>query len=77
MSSQIKVDNIQSNSPPNVATQLPYGGVVSPGYALTCNGGIAISGIVTSTSFSGDGSSLTNLNAASIGQVISIKLICS
>jgi len=74
MSSQIKVDNIESNSPPSSAVVLPYGATVSPGFALTCSGGISATGSITATSFSGDGSNLTNIPVATIGTIISFYI---
>jgi hypothetical protein len=75
MPSKIQVNSIESNSPPNIATILPYGCVVSAGYALTCNGGVNIAGVVTATSFSGDGSGLSNLAVVNTGAVISNLII--
>jgi len=46
------------------APQLTYGASIPVGYGLTGAGGINVTGIVTATSFSGDGSSLTNISAS-------------
>jgi len=75
MSSQIKVDNIESNSPPSSAVVLPYGATVSPGFALTCSGGMNISGVVTATSFSGDASNLTNIPGTTASKALAYKRI--
>ena len=74
MASQIRVDNIQGNSTEGPVI-LPYGASISPGYALTCAGGMSISGILTATSFSGDGSGLTNLPIATPSKTIALGFI--
>ena len=48
---------------------------VASGYALTCSGGVNITGIVTATSFSGDGSNLVNLTVINAGKAVAIKYI--
>ena len=70
MPSEIRVDTIESNNPPNNPTNFPHGIVVSSGYALTCSGNVNITGIVTATSFSGDGSNLINLPLITIQKAI-------
>jgi hypothetical protein len=74
MASQIKVDNIEARTT-ETPTQLVNGAIVSSGYALTCSGGINITGVLTATSFTGDGSGLTNLDVASEGQTIALYII--
>ena len=76
MASILNVDNIQSATD-NLAVSLTYGGVISSGYALTCSGGINVSGVVTATSFSGDGSGLTNLPGLSNSGAVAFKRILS
>jgi hypothetical protein len=75
MPSQIGVNSIQSYDPPNIAPILSNGLTVASGYALTCSGGINIVGVVTATSFSGDGSAITNLPLATIGTAIGQSII--
>ena len=69
MPSQIGVNSITSYNPPNAAPIFPYGLTVSSGYALTCSGGVNITGVVTATIFTGDGSALTNLPLIVVGEV--------
>jgi len=75
MASKINVDNIESSDPANSPVNLVYGGSISSGYALTCSGGINVTGVVTATSFDGDGSGLTNLPVATIGTVIGLYIV--
>jgi hypothetical protein len=63
--------NINDNGPPTFT----QGIVVSAGYALTCNGGVNIAGVVTATSFSGNGSGLTNLAVVSPSKLIALQFI--
>ena len=73
MSSQLRVNSIQSDTV-GIAVSFPFGLSVSSGYALT-SGGLNISGVATATSFSGDGSALTNLPVAPVGQVIALYTV--
>jgi len=72
--SQLNVDLI-TNRDDTGAPLLVYGADVSAGYALTCSGGINITGIMTATSFSGDGANLTNLTITSAGKAYALSLI--
>ena len=56
--SQINVDIIRSRT----------------GTAATCDKGLVISGVTTSTSFSGDGSGLTGITADGVGDLASLKV---
>lgn len=73
MASILNVNNIQSAE--DSAASLTFGGVVSSGYALTCAGGVNVSGVVTATSFVGNGSSLTSLPLAESSTVVALYLI--
>ena len=72
--STIKVDQIADRLGTG-APIITQGAVVSAGYAVTCAGGVNISGVVTATSFSGDGSALTNLTIVSPSKAIAFKKI--
>ena len=58
--SKVRADNI-SNRADDGAPALTYGAEVPVGYGITGAGGINITGVVTATSFSGDGSGLTGV----------------
>jgi hypothetical protein len=74
--SQLRVDNITSNRNSSTAPVIfPYGFEVGAGFALTCSGGINVSGIVSATSFSGNGATLTNLPFTSAGQTLAYSII--
>jgi hypothetical protein len=58
--SKVRADNI-SNRANDGAPALTFGAEVPVGYGITGAGGINITGVVTATSFSGDGSGLTGV----------------
>ena len=58
--SRIRADKFVNNAATG-APQLTYGAEVVAGVGITGAGGIDITGIVTATSFSGDGSGLTGV----------------
>ena len=69
--SVLRINQI-ANKTDDGAPTFTKGVVVAAGYALTCSG-INISGVITATSYSGDGSSLTNLSAVSTSKAIALK----
>jgi len=73
MSSQLRVDSIEPSTA-GIAVSFPFGLSVSSGYALT-SGGLNVSGVVTATSFSGNGSALTDLPLAAIGKIIALYTV--
>jgi len=73
MSSQLRVNSIEPSTT-GIAVSFPFGLSVSPGYALTTSG-LNVSGVITATSFYGDGSALTNLPLAPIGQIIALYTV--
>ena len=58
--SRIRADRFVNNAATG-APELTYGAEVPVGYGITGAGGINITGVVTATSFSGDGSGLTGV----------------
>jgi hypothetical protein len=65
------ITNLTQDGPPLFVNGL----TVASGYALTCSGGINISGVVTATSFSGDGLALTSLPGIYPGPLIAIQTV--
>jgi len=61
-----------SNKTDNGSPTFTKGVVVAPGYALTCSG-INITGVITATSFSGDGTNLINLPTVSASKAVALK----
>lgn len=57
------------------APTLTHGATVPVGYGLTAAGGINVVGVLTSTTFVGDGSALTGISGATVGQAISFKIL--
>lgn len=60
--SRIRADRFVNNAATG-APELTYGAEVPVGYGITGAGGINITGVVTATSFYGDGSNLTGVTA--------------
>ncbi len=58
--SKVRSDNI-SNRADDGAPALTYGAELPVGYGITGAGGVNITGVVTATSFSGDGTVLTGV----------------
>ena len=71
---QIKVDRIVNRND-NGAPELTRGLIVPSGQVIGGAGGINVTGIVTASSFSGNGSGLTNLSIATRGRAIAYKKI--
>lgn len=71
---QIKVNSI-TNRNNNGPVNLPNGALISSGGIIA--GNISVSGILTATSFSGDGSQLTNLPGVTNSKVIALNKILS
>lgn len=72
--SAIQVDQI-TNQAGTGAPTLTHGATIPVGYAITCAGGLNVVGVLTATTFSGDGSGLTNIVTCTEGQAISFKLL--
>lgn len=74
--SVIKIDSISSNrNSYNSPVIFPYGMEISTGYALTCAGGINVSGACTAAAYSGSGALLTNLPGVTISKTFAITTI--
>jgi hypothetical protein len=69
----LRVDSIV-NKTDDGRPLLSIGASISAGYALTATN-ISIPGDLYATSFSGDGSGLTNLKTASSSQVLVVKML--
>lgn len=69
MSSRIQVDEILAESPSTAAVSLPLGAAIQ-NTDLKFDGSARLVGVMTATTFAGDGSSLTSLDAATNGQAI-------
>lgn len=75
MTSQIQVNFIQSYDPANSAVTFPEGIYVPSGKSINSSSGMVISGILTATSFVGDGSALTGVSFATASKSIAFSLI--
>lgn len=74
MPSEIKVDSIESYDPVGPVV-VSYGASVPSGQTFTAQGNVNISGIVTASNFSGNGSGLTGLTIATSSKSIAFTLI--
>lgn len=72
--SKIKVDSI-SNKTDDGAPELTYGAIIPSGQQFTVNGNVNVSGIITASSFSGNGSGLTGLRIATPSKAIAYQYI--
>lgn len=57
------------------APQLNYGATVPSGQTISGDGGMNVTGIVTASSFVGNGSGLTNLSIATRGRAFAYKVV--
>jgi hypothetical protein len=74
VNSKIKVNSIESYDPQGPVL-ISYGATVPSGSTFTVNGDMNITGVVTSTSFSGSGANLTNIPVATTGKAIALTII--
>lgn len=76
--SKIKVNNI-TNVDDNAAVSLDSGATIPSGANLTVLGNTSVTGVITATSFTGDGSALTNIggDAAQFGKLFAFGLVVS
>jgi hypothetical protein len=74
--SKLKVDSISSIDGGEIVVS--YGATIPSGAQFTVEGDVSFAGIVTATSFSGDGSDLTGVggdNIVGLGKAISYTLV--
>jgi hypothetical protein len=74
--SKIKVNSLEAYDPIGPVL-VSYGASVPAGQTLTLQGNVNITGIVTASSFVGNGSGLTGLRIATQSNVIAYKKIFS
>ena len=68
--SELRVDTILSASGTDSdPVEFPHGLNVTTGYSMDA-GTVNVTGVITATSYSGDGSGITNLSVVSPGSVI-------
>ena len=75
VNSKIQVDSLESYEPINSPVIVSYGATVPAGQTFTALGNVNISGVVTATSFVGDGSQLTQLSIATESKAIAYTII--
>jgi len=73
MTSKIQVDSIATEQ--NTAITLSQGATISSGKTISGSGNMNVVGVLTATTFSGNGSALTGITIATKGKVIAISLI--
>lgn len=71
--SRIKVDSIEGAE--SGAVNISYGATVPSGQEFSVSGNTSFAGIVTATSFVGDGSSLTNVNVVGLQKSIAFSFV--
>jgi len=74
INSKLQVDSIEAFDPAGPVV-VSYGASVPSGQTFTAQGNVNISGIVTASNFSGDGSGLSGLNIATSSKAIAYTLI--
>lgn len=73
MPSEIRVNSIQASTTNQVV--ISYGASIPSSGIITGAGGISVPGIITATSFAGNGSGLTNLSIATRSKAIAFSII--
>ena len=71
---QLKVDSITNRSD-NAAPTLTQGATIPSGKTISGAGGINVVGVLTATTFSGNGSALTGFTFATTSNAYATKLI--
>lgn len=74
MTSKIQVNSIEGFDPVG-PVELTYGVIVPPGQPIVAPQGLNIVGIVSASSFFGNGSGLTNISVANTSKVIAFSII--
>jgi hypothetical protein len=72
--SKIQVNSIEAFDPVGPVV-VSYGATIPTGQSISGPGGINVTGIVTASQFSGNGSGLTGLSVATSSQVIALTYI--
>lgn len=72
--SRIRVNNISNRTDDGPVT-FTRGISIPSGSTLSSQGGMNVVGIISSTSFSGNGASLTGINIASVNRIFAVKYI--
>ena len=73
MASRIRVDSISGNE--STPVNLGLGATIASGYYLTCAGNMSVSGILTATSFSGNGSNISGIPVTTVQKVITFSFL--
>lgn len=70
----LRVDTIESFDPvgPSIA---PYGLIVPSGMTISSSGGVNVVGILSSTSFAGNGAGITGIPATTTAKAIALTII--
>ena len=71
--STFKVNKLEGTN--NNPVILGFGATIPSGAYLTANGGLSVTGVITAGGYSGDGSSLTAVSAASTAFVIGFSYL--
>jgi len=73
MPSKIQVDSIATEQ--STAITLPQGATIPSGKTISGAGNIKIVGIITATSFKGNGDGITGVNFATVAKTFAFSLI--
>ncbi len=73
MTSKIQVDAIQTEE--NTAVEFSLGAIVPSGQTISGSGGVSVVGVMTATSFVGDGSGLTGVQFATVARSIAYSIL--
>ena len=70
------VTSVVAVDPVTTATSnLGLGATIASGYSLTCAGNMIVSGILTATSFSGNGSNISGIPVTTVQKVITFSFL--
>ena len=73
--SKIQVDSIQSFDPPDSSVILSQGATIPSGKTISAAGNMNVVGIITATSFVGNGDGITGVNFATVSKTIAYSLL--
>jgi hypothetical protein len=73
--SKIQVDSIQSFDPPDSSVILSQGATIPSGKTISAAGNMNVVGIITATSFVGNGDGITGVNFATVSKTIAFSLL--